>query len=71
MNEEATVNETVTIDDVRRRMLAAGVTIPEHRLEMVRRLLADALAAVHAMDSSAMRREEPAVTFDASAGNVD
>jgi hypothetical protein len=68
--KEATVSESVTIDDVRRRMAAAGVTIPENRLEMVRRLLADALGAVHALDSSAMRTEEPAVTFDARAGDV-
>jgi hypothetical protein len=55
----------VTLDDVRARMKAARITIPENRLEMVRRLLSDALAPIHALDSRAVRTLEPAVMFDA------
>ena len=57
----------MTLDDVRARMKAAGLEIAENRLEMVRRLLTDALAPIHALDSRAVRAIEPAVTFDASA----
>ena len=55
----------MTVDDVRARMKAAGIEIAENRLEMVRRLLADALAPIHALDSRAARTLEPAVVFDA------
>ena len=55
----------MTLDEVRARMKAAGIEIPEKRLEMVRRLLSDALAPIHALDSRAARTLEPAVTFDA------
>jgi len=57
--------DTVTLDEVRARMKAAGIEIAENRLEMVRRLLTDALAPVHAFDSRGARALEPAVTFDA------
>lgn len=39
----------MTLDDVRARMKAAGLEIAEDRLEMVRRLLSDALAPIHAL----------------------
>jgi hypothetical protein len=55
---------TVTLDDVRARMKAAGIEITEMRLEMVRKLLTDALAPIHTLDSRAVRTLEPAVTFD-------
>jgi len=55
----------VTLDDVRARMKAAGIAIAENRREMVRRLLSDALAPIHAVDSRAVRTLEPAVMFDA------
>lgn len=57
----------MTLDDVRARMKAAGLEIAEDRLEMVRRLLSDALAPIHALDSRAVRTLEPAIRFDASA----
>jgi BioD-like phosphotransacetylase family protein len=41
----------------------AGITVAEHRLAMVRRLLADALAPVRALDSRTIRTVEPAVKF--------
>src|SRR5439155_900081 len=45
-------------------MKAAGIEIVENRLEMVRRLLTDALAPIHALDSRAARPLEPAVLAD-------
>jgi hypothetical protein len=53
----------LTMDELRERIRAAGVTIPEERLAMVRKLLADALAPVRALDSRTVRALEPAVTF--------
>jgi hypothetical protein len=54
----------LTIDEVRARMKAAGIEIAENRLEMVRVLLENALAPVHAMDTRAAKTLEPAVTFE-------
>jgi hypothetical protein len=59
----------LTLDEVRDRMRAAGISIPEARLDMVRVLLSTALAPVRAMDSRAVKTLEPAVTFDAEAGH--
>jgi hypothetical protein len=56
----------LTLDEVRERMRAAGVEIPEERLEMVRRILANALRPIRAMDARALKTLEPAVTFDAA-----
>ena len=56
----------LTLDEVRARMRAAGVEIPEERLPMVGRILADALRPIRAMDPRAMKTLEPAVTFDAA-----
>jgi len=58
----------MTLEELRDRMKAAHVEIAEHRLEMVRRLLTDALKPIHAVDSRAVRTLEPAVTFDARPG---
>jgi len=55
----------LTLEEVRERVRAAGVTIAEHRLAMVRKLLADALAPVRALDSRAIKTVEPAVKFTA------
>ena len=57
----------LTIDEVRARMKAAGIEIAENRLEMVRVLLSNALAPIHAMDTRAVKTLEPAVTFEAGA----
>ena len=59
----------VTVDEVRKRAQAAGLTLREDRLEMVRRLLNDALAPLKKTDSRAVRTVEPAVTFDATGGS--
>jgi hypothetical protein len=56
----------LTLDEVRARMRAAGVEIPEERLEMVRRILANALRPIRAMDARALKTLEPAVSFDAA-----
>lgn len=53
----------LTLDELRTRIRAAGVTIAEARLPMVRRLLGDALAPLRDVDSRAIRTVEPAVTF--------
>ena len=65
------MNEEITLDEVRRRAAVAGVTIRADRLEMVRRLLNDALAPLRRMDSRAVRTLEPAATFDAEGGGDD
>ena len=54
----------MTLEEVRDRMKAARVEIAENRLEIVRRLLTDALRPIHAMDSRTHRTLEPAVTFE-------
>ena len=55
--------QALTMDELRDRIRAAGVTIAEHRLAMVRKLLADALAPVRALDSRTIKTVEPAVRF--------
>ncbi len=65
------MSEDVTLDEVRRRAAVAGVTLREDRVEMVRRLLNDALAPLRRMDSRALRTLEPAATFDAAPGDDD
>ncbi len=65
------MSQEITLDEVRRRAAVAGVTLREDRLEMVRRLLNDALAPLRRMDPNAMRTTEPAATFDARAGGDD
>ena len=49
----------LTMEALRDRIRAAGVTIAEHRLAMVRKLLADALAPVRALDSRTIKTVEP------------
>ena len=53
----------LTLEELRQRIRAAGITIPENRLAMVRKLLGDALAPVRALDSRTIRAIEPAVKF--------
>jgi hypothetical protein len=60
----------LTMDELRARIAAAGVTIPEHRLAMVMRLLGDALGPLRRVDSRTIRPLEPAVTFDAAGPHV-
>ena len=55
----------LTLEELRERIRAAGVTIAENRLAMVRKLLADALAPVRALDTRANKTVEPAVKFTA------
>lgn len=56
----------LTIDELRARIRAAGVPIPEERLEVVRAILSDALAPLRAQDWRQVQGLEPAVTFDAA-----
>ena len=60
----------LTLDELRERIRVAGVPIPEKRLNMVRKLLADALAPVRALDSRTIRTVEPAVKFVPNAGEA-
>ena len=60
----------LTMDELRARIAAAGVTIPENLLPMVRKLLGDALAQLRTVDSRTIRPLEPAVTFDAAGPHV-
>ena len=60
----------LTMDELRARIAAAGVTIREERLEMVRKLLGEALAPLRRVDSRTIRPLEPAVTFDAAGPHV-
>ncbi len=53
----------LTIEELHERIRVAGITIAENRLAMVRKLLADALAPVRALDSRTIRTVEPAVKF--------
>ena len=65
------MSEGITLDEVRKRAQVAGLAVREDRLEMVRRLLNDALAPLRRMDSRAVRAIEPAATFDAAPGGDD
>jgi hypothetical protein len=60
------MSEEITVDEVRKRAQVAGLAVREDRLEIVRRLLNDALAPLRRMDSRAVRAIEPAATFDAA-----
>jgi hypothetical protein len=53
----------LTMDELRRRLQAADITIPEERMAMVRKLLGDALVHVRGMDSRTIKTVEPAVRF--------
>jgi hypothetical protein len=53
----------LSLDELRRRIAAAGIAIPENRLGMVRKLLSDALVHVRALDSRTITTVEPAVRF--------
>ena len=53
----------LTLEELRERIKAAGITIADHRLGMVRKLLSDALIHVRALDSRTIKTEEPAVRF--------
>ena len=57
----------ITMDEVRERIRAARVLIPEQRLALVHGYLRDALRPLRQADSTAIRTLEPAVTFEAVA----
>lgn len=61
--------DDITVDDVRKRAQTAGLTLRDDRIEMVRKLLAEALAPLQKLDSRTIRTVEPAVTFDARGGS--
>jgi hypothetical protein len=53
----------LTLDELRKRIEAAGITVPENRLAMVRTLLNNALAPIRKLDSRTIKTVEPAVRF--------
>ena len=53
----------LTLEELRARIAATGITIAEHRLAMVRKLLSDALIHVRGLDTRAIATVEPAVRF--------
>jgi hypothetical protein len=55
--------QELTMEALRARIRAAGVTIAEHRLAMVRKLLDEALAPVRTLDTRTIKTLEPAVLF--------
>ena len=59
MNE----GQGLTMEVLRARIHATGITIAEHRLGMVQKLLGDALAPLWALDTRTIKTVEPAVTF--------
>ena len=59
------MSDELTLQELRDRMKAAGITMAEHRLSMVRKLLSDALVHVRARDWRASKTLEPAVRFTA------
>lgn len=59
------MSHELTLDELKARLRAAGITIAENRLSMVRKLLSDALVPVRALDSRAIKTLEPAVRFTA------
>jgi hypothetical protein len=58
----------LTLEELRTRIQAAGLSIPENRLGMVRKLLSDALVHVRALDSRTVKTVEPAVRFTPEGG---
>ena len=58
----------LTLEELRTRIQAAGLSIPENRLGMVRKLLSDALVHARALDSRAVKTVEPAVRFTPDGG---
>ena len=61
-------SKELTLEELRERIEAAGISIADHRLGMVRKLLSDALIHVRALDSRTIKTEEPAVRFAPEGG---
>jgi hypothetical protein len=57
------MSDELSLQELRDRMKAAGITMAENRLSMVRKLLSDALVQVRALDSRTIKTVEPAVRF--------
>ena len=59
------MSDELSLQELRDRMKAAGITMAENRLSMVRKLLSDALVHVRARDWRVSKTVEPAVRFSA------
>jgi hypothetical protein len=53
----------LSLDEIRTRARAAGLTIAEARLPMVTRLLGEAIAAAHDPAAAPRPGDEPAIEF--------
>ena len=60
--------DELTLEELRARIQAAGLTIPDNRMGMVRKMLSDALVPVRALDSRTVKTVEPAVRFTPDGG---
>jgi len=60
----------LTMDELRARINVAGIQIVEARLHMVRDLVNMGLRAIRMADSRAMKRLEPAITFEVKQDGV-
>jgi len=61
-------SQELTLQELRARIEATGITIPDNRLAMVRKLLSDALVHVRALDSRTVKTVEPGVRFTPEGG---
>jgi hypothetical protein len=61
-------SQELTLQELRQRIEAAGLPIPDNRQAMVRTLLSDALVHVRALDSRTIKTVEPAVRFTPEGG---
>ena len=55
----------LTVRDLKQRAKAAGVTLPDDAWEPMAQMMNNALEPLRAMDTTAERTLEPAVTFKA------
>jgi hypothetical protein len=60
----------LTMDELRARIKVAGIQIVEARLHMVRDLVNMGLRPIWMADSRAMKRLEPAITFEVKQDEV-
>ena len=61
-------SQELTPEELRQRIEATGLAIPDNRRAMVRKLLSDALVHVRALDSRTIKTVEPAVRFTPEGG---
>src|SRR6185295_485428 len=63
------MSDELSLQELRDRMKAAGITMAENRLSMVRKLLSDALVHVRARDRRASKTVAPAASAGRERGD--